>query len=41
VGHRRKGGALLAVAGAIPTDVLAEMSRIIEEECERIDDETW
>ena len=38
---QEKGGALLAVAGAIPPDVLAEMSRIIEEECERIDHEVW
>ncbi len=43
--HRRgipeKGGALLAYAGSIPKEDLAEMRRAIEEGCEKVDEETW
>jgi hypothetical protein len=38
---KEKGGALLAFAGAISQSDLAEMSRAIDESCERIDDEAW
>lgn len=35
------GKGLLRAAGTIPLDDLAVMERVIEEECERIDDGEW
>jgi hypothetical protein len=33
--------ALLAFAGKIPAEVVDEMERLIDEDCERIDPHTW
>lgn len=38
---RDKGGSLLAFAGSIPGEDLAEMKLAIEEACETVDEETW
>ncbi len=35
------GGALLAFAGTISAEDLEEMQRVIEEHCEKIDEEGW
>ena len=37
----KPGTALLRFGGTIPSDVLDEMERLIEEDCERIDPDGW
>lgn len=38
---REQGGALLAFAGTISRDDLAQMRQTIEEECEKVDEDEW